>query len=181
MYAKLEEDHGLARNVMKIFDRATTAVEEESRPEIFERYIQKASDTYGVTSTREIYQKAIDILSDRQARSMALKFAELERQLGEIDRARAIYAFASQFADPRIDSEFWDTWNKFEVNHGNETTFREMLRIKRSVTAQFNIQVNLSTAHLIANAGKISDSNQMKALEKAVAEGKESEFVAFVP
>ena len=65
------------------------------------------------------------------------------------------------------------------MNHGNENTFREMLRIKRSVQAQYNVQVNLSTAHLIAN--KITDPNQMKALEKAVAEGTESEFVAFVP
>ena len=70
--------------------------------QIFARYIQKASETFGVTSTREIYQKAIDILNDRQAKIMCLKFAEVERQLGEIDRARAIYAYCSQFADPRV-------------------------------------------------------------------------------
>ena len=37
--------------------------------------------------------------------------------------------------------EFWKTWHDFEVHHGNEDTFREMLRIKRSVQAQFNTQV----------------------------------------
>jgi hypothetical protein len=26
---------------------------------------------------------------------------------------------------------YWDAWNEFEVRHGNEDTFREMLRIKR--------------------------------------------------
>jgi hypothetical protein len=26
---------------------------------------------------------------------------------------------------------FWDAWNEFEVRHGNEDTFKEMLRIKR--------------------------------------------------
>lgn len=35
-------------------------------------------------------------------RSMCLRFADLERKLGEIDRARAIYAHASQIADPRV-------------------------------------------------------------------------------
>lgn len=32
---------------------------------------------------------------------------------------------------------FWQTWHNFEVQHGNEDTFKEMLRIKRSVQAQY--------------------------------------------
>lgn len=69
---------------------------------------------------------------------MCIKYAELERGLGEIDRARAIYIHASQLADPRSDGDFWSKWNDFEVQHGNEDTFREMLRIKRSVTASYS-------------------------------------------
>ena len=68
---------------------------------------------------------------------MCIKFAEMERRLGEIDRARAIYGHASQFCDPRVDAAFWKKWEQFEVQHGNEDTFKEMLRIKRSVQAQF--------------------------------------------
>ena len=33
---------------------------------------------------------------------MCLRFAELERKLGEIDRARAVYAHTSQICDPRV-------------------------------------------------------------------------------
>ena len=33
---------------------------------------------------------------------MCMRFAELERKLGEIDRARAVYMHASQIADPRV-------------------------------------------------------------------------------
>lgn len=36
---------------------------------------------------------------------MCLRFADLERKLGEIDRARAIYAHASQIADPRVSEK----------------------------------------------------------------------------
>lgn len=169
-------------------------------------------------------------------REMCVRFADLERKLGEIDRARAVYMHASQMADPRVcffycvhflkhslfperDWEqaqtmrvivpleaiirvvtlegehcvttlslvlfssvlwadttyfsdeltqmeqyfhrniaagqvfkffsrlqttptFWKVWHDFEVRHGNEDTFREMLRIKRSVQAQFNTQVS---------------------------------------
>lgn len=79
---------------------------------------------------------------------MCIKYAELERQLGEIDRARAIFVHASQLADPRSDTEFWNKWNEFEVQHGNEDTFREMLRIKRSVSASYS-QVKISVMSLV--------------------------------
>lgn len=72
---------------------------------------------------------------------MCLRFAEMETKLGEIDRARGIYAHCSQICDPRVTVEFWQTWKEFEIRHGNEDTMREMLRIKRSIQAMYNTQV----------------------------------------
>ena len=78
---------------------------------------------------REIYETAIEEqedggLSDEDCKKMCLRYAALERRLGEIDRARAIYVHASSLADPRTDPAFWADWNGFEVKHGNEDTFR---------------------------------------------------------
>ncbi len=91
-------------------------------------------------------------------RRAARRYATLERRLGEIDRARAIYTYASQFCNPKVgfaallgvgaywrvaadrrqvDIAFWKVWHDFEVQHGNRDTFKEMLRIRRSVTNQF--------------------------------------------
>jgi pre-mRNA-splicing factor SYF1 len=42
----------------------------------------------------------------------------------------------------KVDTKFWDIWKEFEVRHGNVETFKEMLRVKRSVIAQFNITIN---------------------------------------
>lgn len=137
MYGALEEDRGLARHAMRIYERATRAVSDEDRFEMFNFYITKSASNFGLTSTRPIYESAIAALPDREAKDMCLKFAEMERRLGEIDRARAIYGHASQFADPRTNAEFWQKWEAFEVQHGNEDTFKEMLRIKRSVQAQY--------------------------------------------
>ena len=50
-------------------------------------------------------------------------------------------------------SVFWDTWKKFEVNHGNEDTVREMLRIKRSVQATYNTQVNFMATKVMNTQG----------------------------
>lgn len=137
MYGSLEEERGLARHAMRIYERATRAVSDEDRFEMFNFYIAKSAANFGLTSTRPIYERAIAALPDKEARDMCLKFSEMERRLGEIDRARAIYGHASQFCDPRTTPSFWSKWESFEVQHGNEDTFKEMLRIKRSVQAQY--------------------------------------------
>jgi len=83
---------------------------------------------------------------------MCLKFADMEKRLGEIDRARAIYGHASQFCDPRTTPSFWSKWEAFEVQHGNEDTFKEMLRVKRSVQAQYNTDVNFIASQALARS-----------------------------
>lgn len=115
---------------------------------------------------------------------MCLRFAALERKLGEIDRARAIYAHASQFCDPRVNPNFWTEWNSFEIETGSEDTFREMLRIKRSVQAQFNTEASYLAAQTMAArqgtrvAEEAADVAQdaMAAAEREA--GKASAFVA---
>lgn len=75
---------------------------------------------------------------------------------GEIDRARAIYAHCSQICDPRMTNEFWQIWKEFEIRHGNEDTMREMLRIKRSVQAMYNTQVNMMSAQMLSSASAMA-------------------------
>ncbi|XP_026327401.1 pre-mRNA-splicing factor SYF1 [Hyposmocoma kahamanoa] len=179
LYAKLEEEHGLARHAMAVYERATTAVLPEQMFEMFNIYIKKAAEIYGVPKTRQIYEKAIETLSEEKSREMCIRFAEMETKLGEIDRARAIYGHCSQMCDPRITSEFWNTWKEFEVRHGNEDTMREMLRIKRSVQATYNTQVNMMSAQMLSSAaqaaGTVSDlapgmKDGMRMLEAKAAE-----------
>jgi pre-mRNA-splicing factor SYF1 len=117
---------------------------------MFTIYIAKAIANYGLPASRPIYERALEVLPDRQTAEMCLRFAALERKLGEIDRARAIYAHASQFCDPRVNPNFWSEWNSFEIETGSEDTFREMLRIKRSVQAQFNTEASYLAAQTIA-------------------------------
>ena len=152
MYGGLEEERGLARHAMRIYERATRAVSDDDKFEMFNFYITKSASNFGLTSTRPIYERAIAALPDKEARDMCLKFAEMERRLGEVDRARAIYGHASQFCDPRTTPTFWHKWEEFEVQHGNEDTFKEMLRIKRSVQAQYNTDVNFIASQALARS-----------------------------
>ncbi|KAL3815064.1 hypothetical protein ACJIZ3_016332 [Penstemon smallii] len=160
-YAKLEEDYGLAKRAMRVYDQATKAVPANEKLGMYEIYIARAAEIFGVAKTREIYEQAIESgLPDKDVKVMCIKYAELEKSLGEIDRGRALYKHASQFADPRSDPDFWNKWHEFEVQHGNEDTFREMLRVKRSVSASY------SQTHFILPE-YLMQKDQMQTLEEA--------------
>jgi len=113
---------------------------------------------------------------------MCLRFAALERKLGEIDRARAIYAHASQFCDPRTNAKFWSEWNTFEIETGSEDTFREMLRIKRSVQAQFNTEASYIAAQTIAarDGTRKTDGNDDEPQDAMAAAEKQKGANGFV-
>lgn len=77
---------------------------------------------------------------------IGLKYSTIEKKLGEIDRARSILTHISQFADPSKEDyveNFWKIWDEFELSHGNEDTYKEMLRVKRSVMAKHSLNVPL--------------------------------------
>lgn len=169
MYGNLEEERGLARHAMRIYERATRAVGDEDRADMFNFYITKSASNFGLPSTRPIYEKAISTLPDAEVRDMCLKFADMEKRLGEIDRARAIYGHASQFCDPRTNPEFWSKWESFEVQHGNEDTFKEMLRIKRSVQAQYNTDVSFIASQAISRGHAPPESHDDEVVDAMAA------------
>ncbi|CAL1374331.1 unnamed protein product [Linum trigynum] len=167
-YAKLEEDYGLAKRAMKVYDQATKAVPNSEKLGMYEIYIARAAEIFGVPKTREIYEQAIESgLPDKDVKKMCLKYAELEKNLGEIDRARGIYGFASQFADPRSDQDFWTKWHAFEVLHGNEDTFREMLRIKRTVSASYSQTHFILPEYMMQKDQKMSIDDAKDKLKQA--------------
>jgi pre-mRNA-splicing factor SYF1 len=133
---------------------------------MYKLYVKKVEEFFGVTRTREVYEKAVDKLPDSQAKDMCLAWAMIERRLGEIDRSRGLMGHASQFCDPRTNQGFWKNWHDFEVAHGNEETFREMLRVKRSVAARYS-QVNYMAAEMMTeNANtSVSDADAMSQLQ----------------
>lgn len=131
--------------------RAVDAVDaKKDMYDVFLRWLEKAEEYYGVTSTRDIYQQAIDKLPDEQVVDMCMRFMKMERKLGEVDRARAILQYCSQLCDPRTHTQFWKEWHDFEVEYGNEETYRDMLRTKRTIQMQFS-SVNFTAADMLTD------------------------------
>ncbi len=170
LYAKLEENHGLAKRAVKIYERATEAVLPEERYEMYNIYIKQVASMKGVTGTREIFEKAIEVLPDDKVKEICMRYADMERKLGEIDRARAIYVHCSQLCDPKTNPQFWQTWKEFEIAHGNEDTVREMLRIKRSVQATYNVQFNFMATQMVSGTNGAGTGSAVVASESFVAQ-----------
>jgi pre-mRNA-splicing factor SYF1 len=151
-FADLEERFGLVRHAMAVFDRATRAVDDAGRFAVFLAYIRKAEEYFGAPRTREIYARAIETLPEAHVVDMCVRFAELETKLGELDRARAVFAHAANFADPRKATAFWATWQAWETEHGNEESFLDHLRMKRALAASFTTAFS-GVEDLLAEAG----------------------------
>ena len=212
-YAKLEEQFGLSKRAMDIYDQALTKMKSASdKIEVLDIYVKRAMDFFGVGKVRSIYEKIIEDdddddddndddgttkkkkkknrLDDNSTKIICVKYAELEVSLGEIDRARALYTHASQFSNPAQDGTFWGQWNDFEVKNGNEDTFRDMLRVKRSVAASFSqMHFNMSVVEVPADAlepqaggggGKEGEEEEvlMKLLEREELENRNAAPIA---
>ncbi|KAJ1914014.1 pre-mRNA-splicing factor syf1 [Coemansia sp. S17] len=132
-YGRVEEEYGLARRALRVYERATQGVAREKKLEMFKYYAAKTAELLGLPATRAVYERGIAELGDKDAVALVLDYAKTECRLAEIDRARALY----QYAAP-MGVDMWAVWHEFEVQHGNEDTFKEMLRVKRSVQAKFN-------------------------------------------
>ena len=146
MYADFEENFGLINHASEIYDRATKDLGANDRFEIFSVYIAKTAEYFGITKTRSIYERAFEILQGKEFVEIGLRFSKLERKLGEIDRARAIYQHMSQFWNPQIkeiQDKFWNVWEKFEIYHGNEDTYKEFMKYKRTVEMRYSIVIPL--------------------------------------
>jgi pre-mRNA-splicing factor SYF1 len=152
---EFEEDHGLTQRALNVYHQMCDKVPTTAaKLTAFQLYIAKTTQYVGLTATRTIYQEAIAALApddEAAATKLCLEFTKMETSLQEIDRARAILVYGAQFADPRRRSEYWQAWNEFEILHGNEETFREMLRIRKSVEAMYST-INYNAAEMSASS-----------------------------
>lgn len=88
-----------------------------------------------------MYERAFERLEPNQLLvQLGLRFAKLERKLNEIERARGVYTHLSQYCNPQqYESSFWRIWEQFEVYHGNEDSYDDYLRVKRTVALRYAV------------------------------------------
>ena len=169
MYIEFEQKFGFTTKLMKIFERWS-----DFQPEldIFLLWIHQALELFGAPGARTVFEKGLKSLSSNDDICfLAIRFAEMETKLGEYERSRGIYKHASHFADPKKPNNLlWKSWNDFEIEFGNDETFREMSRTKRNVLAHFSSihlenfapsQQQQSQAESISSTMPVADPNEI--------------------
>lgn len=61
MYADLEEQHGLARRAMAVYDKAVRKLPKKDKMAVLDLYISKASSMFGIGRVREVMEMAIEV------------------------------------------------------------------------------------------------------------------------
>jgi pre-mRNA-splicing factor SYF1 len=108
MYSEYEEKYGLFNHAVEILDRMTDIVPEESKQKAYEIFAAKVANYMGITRTRPIYEKALENFKGKPYILFGIRFAKLEKKLGEIDRARQIFNYLGPMVDPEMDHfMFW--------------------------------------------------------------------------
>ena len=141
MYADLEEKHGFASHAVGLLERALKVVVDAQKAEVINVLLAKVTKRFGIIKARDVYKRGFETLGRRETVEMGIRFAKVERKLGEIDRARAIYANLAQFCNPEAapGDKFWKIWEQFEFFHGNEETMKDFMRAKRTVALKYSV------------------------------------------
>ena len=90
--------------------------------------------------------------------------------MGEAERARTIYKYVAQYADPNTFAMFWDKFNEFEIRFGNVDTHREMKRVKRGAEAAY-AQIHFNATDITEQLDDARDEMEMYRLQRALPDG----------
>lgn len=109
MCGRFEEKYGLLNHCIEAYDKMGDFVENSKKYLLFKLYAAKVAELLGLAQTRPIFKKGLDILKDSEKVHWGFSFIEVEKKLGEVDRARQIFSFLSQFCEPMIEEYgFWN-------------------------------------------------------------------------
>lgn len=99
--------------------------------------VSKAILLDDINFKREILE---DIMNDNQLRLNELiefsnMFIDLEIKQGSLKRARVLFEHITSLTNPQSNlmKPVWDKWEAFELEHGDENNFKEMIRLKRQL------------------------------------------------
>lgn len=160
-YADFEKQNGLVSKAVRILKQSIASLTEAyddqlkaySRAELnqiaddkYEIYVeilgmiaQYLKDT---DMCREEFVKAVEDqhLTIPNTLDLCLRFTKFETSNKELARARALFRYAGGLGNPQhfMMKNTWSAWEEFELEHGNETTYKQMLKVKREVAKDYD-------------------------------------------
>lgn len=69
-YAALEENYGLARSAMEVYDKAIQTVPQSDRLSVYDLYLARASDFFGIAKVRSHLLKLLSLAARQEKQSL---------------------------------------------------------------------------------------------------------------
>ncbi|KAH8738692.1 hypothetical protein FG386_000483 [Cryptosporidium ryanae] len=144
IYGAYETRMGRKKRAYNVFEETIKQLDEKDKYKVivYIRWINLTLRCSDVAYTRSIFDSAIENLKTADIIiKVCLKYANFELNMGEINRVRSVFVYASEFV-PKIYlqekyftlyKKFWTSWNYFEGEYGNEDTLRDLLRVQKNV------------------------------------------------
>lgn len=157
LYIKFEEQNGSYLNALRLLEQCVQRMGEDLRSrsiskkeiealrndkyEIYNLMLSKAKKLGDNDEIRRLYEQVINDVDLPLPRTVefGFQFIDLETLLKQFNRARSIFKFICllEHPDAAIMNNLWSKWKEFELNHGSETSFKDMLRFKRTLEVEF--------------------------------------------
>lgn len=139
LYSEWEMNFGSQLRSLKIVKEAISQMErQQDKLQFYQILIMRTIETKGVEWVVEIFKEAIETISVQlpgYISELVAGFVNVEIALGEPDKARVILEYAAEnvmeFNRSNDDRELvWTLFKAFELENGDETTYKAMLRKK---------------------------------------------------
>ncbi|RLV91938.1 Pre-mRNA-splicing factor SYF1 [Spathaspora sp. JA1] len=153
LYSQYEKDHLRIINSINILIKSlntfTQAQQTNSTklPDITSRKFDitsiiliKLIEIKDINQFRQIAQDSIqdEYFTLSQVIQLIKKFIDFEINQGEFNRVRELYKYICGLSNSDNLKIMWESWESFELEHGNESSFKDILRFKRSVNDEVN-------------------------------------------
>ena len=140
LYSDLEHSQGLDKRAIDILARGCVKCKNvPAQLTLWQTCIERSKEYLGPESSRSLYEQCIQTLPNSKAIVFVIDFAKTEESLHENGRARAALKYGAHLLPPGRNTQLWEFWNEFELRHGDKSSYKEMLRMKRELGESMKI------------------------------------------
>jgi pre-mRNA-splicing factor SYF1 len=149
LFGHFEETYGMEAHALRIYWRAIDGVPDADKLTFYYLIFRRTAEFGTLLNTRPVCDRILEHANQMKEVPLIRKvinkfgklYANMEESQGEVKRARVIYAYTAEYWVPEQGLTIFEEWRDFEQKFGNEFSFREMLRVKRSVEARAEFKV----------------------------------------
>lgn len=130
---------------LKLYKKTELNQMADAKFEIYKKLLDSVANLKDLELSREIFTLAVEDqhLTTPQIIDLLRKFINFEISNREFLRARGLFRYATGLVSPQqhMVKSVWRLWEEFEIEHGSEATYKEMLKFKRNIAKEFeNLQ-----------------------------------------